>query len=36
LIGNKFTEAALLAVRDPADPGREIEDVSDLTFGEYV
>ncbi len=36
LIANKFTKAELLAVRDPADLGREIEDVSDLTFGEYV
>lgn len=36
LIANKFTKAELAAVRDPADSGREIEDVSDLTFGEYV
>jgi CBS domain-containing protein len=36
LIANKFTKAELAAVRDPADSDREIEDVSDLTFGEYV
>jgi hypothetical protein len=36
LIANKFTKAELAAVRDPADSGRKIEDVSDLTFGEYV
>jgi CBS domain-containing protein len=36
LIANKFTKAELAAVRNPADSGREIEDVSDLTFGEYT
>ena len=36
LIANKFTKAELATVRDPADSSREIEDVSDLTFGEYV
>lgn len=36
LIANKFTKAELVAVRNPADSGREIEDVSDLTFGEYI
>jgi CBS domain-containing protein len=36
LIANKFTKAELAGVRDPADSGREIEDVSDLTFGEYT
>ena len=36
LIANKFTKTELAAVRDPADSEREIEDVSDLTFGEYV
>lgn len=36
LMANKFTKAELATVRDPADSGREVEDVSDLTFGEYV
>ena len=36
LIANKFTKTELAAVRDPADSEREIEDVSDLNFGEYV
>ena len=35
-MANKFTKTELAAVRDPADSAREIEDVSDLTFGEYV
>lgn len=36
LIAEKFTKAELAAARDPSDPGREIEDVADLTLGEYV
>jgi CBS domain-containing protein len=36
LIANKFTKAELASVKDPTDSAREIEDVSDLTFGEYV
>ena len=36
LIADKYTVAELRAVRDPADHEREIEDVSDLTLGEYV
>jgi predicted transcriptional regulator len=36
LIGGKFTLAELLAVRNPADEAREVRDVSDLTFGEYI
>ncbi|MGH9510805.1 MAG: CBS domain-containing protein [Terriglobales bacterium] len=36
LIANKFTKAELATARDPGDSGREIEDVSDLTFGEYT
>jgi hypothetical protein len=36
LIASKFTKPELAAVRNPADSNREIEDVSDLTFGEYV
>jgi CBS domain-containing protein len=36
LISNKFAKSELAAVRDPTDSSREIEDVSDLTFGEYV
>jgi hypothetical protein len=36
LMADKYTTAELAAVRDPADANREIEDVSDLTLGEYV
>jgi len=36
LIADKYTSADLRAVRDPSDFQREIEDVSDLTLGEYV
>jgi CBS domain-containing protein len=36
LIRGKFTKVDLEAARDPADIGRAVEDVSDLTFGEYV
>ncbi|MCI0348965.1 MAG: CBS domain-containing protein [Acidobacteriales bacterium] len=36
LIADKFTQAELQAVRDPTDGNREIEDVSDLTLGEYI
>jgi hypothetical protein len=36
LIGDKYTKAELAAVCDPADSGREIGDVTDLTLGEYI
>ncbi|MEH2587403.1 CBS domain-containing protein [Bradyrhizobium sp. AZCC 1721] len=36
LLSGKFSKADLVAVRDPSDSGREIDDVSDLTFGEYL
>jgi CBS domain-containing protein len=36
LLYGRFNKADLMAVRDPSDGGREIEDVSDLTFGEYL
>lgn len=36
LIADKYTAAELKSAGDPADPEREIEDVSDLTLGEYV
>lgn len=36
LIDGKFSIAELLAVRNPADPTREVRNVSDLTFGEYI
>ena len=36
LISDKYTAAELAAVRDPADSEREIEDVADLTLGEYI
>lgn len=36
LVGGKFTQEELTANRDPADAGREVSSVSDLTFGEYV
>ncbi|WP_080404049.1 CBS domain-containing protein [Burkholderia ubonensis] len=34
LIGGKFTADELCEVRDPADAGRVVESVADLTFGE--
>lgn len=36
LIQGKFSKDELGAVRDPADDEREVGDVSDLTFGEYI
>ena len=36
LIANKFTVEELRIAKDPSDTERIIEDVSDLTFGEYV
>lgn len=36
LIADKYSKAELEAVRDPSDAGREIEDVADLTLGEYI
>jgi hypothetical protein len=36
LIEGKFTKQDLAEARNPTDAGREIESVSDLTFGEYV
>jgi CBS domain-containing protein len=36
LLSGKFDKADLVAVRDPSDSAREIDDVSDLTFGEYL
>ena len=36
LIGDRFTKAELTAARDPADAGREVDDASDLSFGEYI
>jgi CBS domain-containing protein len=36
IIDGKFTKQELEAVRDPGDSTREIHDVSDLTFGEYL
>ncbi len=36
LIAEKYTREELTDARDPADSGREIEDVADLTLGEYV
>lgn len=36
LIADKFTKAELAAVRDPGDSGREIDDASDLSLGEYI
>ncbi len=32
----KFSKEELGAVRDPSDDEREVGDVSDLTFGEYI
>ena len=36
LIADKYTATELATVRDPADADRDIEDVSDLTLGEYI
>lgn len=36
LIADKYTKGELAEARDPADSGRQIEDVADLTLGEYV
>jgi predicted transcriptional regulator len=36
LIANKYHKAELIQACDPADLGREIEDVADLTLGEYI
>ena len=36
LIGRNLSAAEIRRVKDPADDRREIEDVDDLTFGEYV
>lgn len=36
LVANKFSAAELKNACDPADSEREVSDVSDLTFGEYV
>jgi hypothetical protein len=36
LIADKYTAAELATARDPADSDRDVEDVSDLTLGEYI
>jgi hypothetical protein len=36
LIHPKFTPAELQTAKDPADKDRQINDVSDMTFGEYI
>jgi CBS domain-containing protein len=36
LIDGRFSLDQLKAVRDPADPSRKIENVANLTFGEYI
>lgn len=36
LIEGKFTKDELTQARNPLDEGRQVEDVNDLTFGEYV
>jgi len=36
LIDGKFSVDELLAVKDPADAERGVQNVSDLTFGEYI
>jgi CBS domain-containing protein len=36
LLSGKFDKSDLTAVRDPSDSARQIDDVSDLTFGEYL
>jgi predicted transcriptional regulator len=36
LIRGKFTVDELASARDPGDPNRKVNDVEDLTFGEYM
>jgi hypothetical protein len=36
LIADKYHKAELIEACDPSDAGRQIEDVSDLTLGEYI
>jgi CBS domain-containing protein len=36
MLDNRFTKEQLLESIDPSDSGREIESISDLTFGEYL
>lgn len=36
LMDGKFTKEELASAKDPSDTDREIENVADLTFGEYV
>ncbi len=36
MIGNRFSKAELASARDPVTEARPIDDVSDMTFGEYV
>jgi predicted transcriptional regulator len=36
VIAEKFAKTELKAACDPSDPDREIEDVADLTLGEYI
>jgi len=36
LIAGKFTKRELKEARDPSDSDREVEDVADLTLGEYL
>jgi CBS domain-containing protein len=36
LIADNYTSSELVAARDPADLDREIDDVTDLTLGEYI
>jgi len=36
ILDGKFSVGVLKASRDPADADRDIQDVSDLTFGEYL
>ncbi len=36
LVDGKFSLEAIEAAKNPGDPERQIEDVSDLTFGEYI
>jgi len=36
LIADKYTKPELVEVRDPVDSGRDIDDVTDLGFGEYI
>jgi predicted transcriptional regulator len=36
ILASKFSSAELAEAKDPSDPDRKVNEVSDLTFGEYI